>query len=190
MPVERHGLADDIWVCAEASLPTAVTQDRDRMRALGLILFGQERAAEHGRDAEHVEVVATDDVAPDALVSIAVAQAHRREAIDEQPREDVVALTVVFVIQVRLDRIVRAVVLRAINFDQTFRLRDRQRTQEHRINQTEDGRVRANAQSQRQDRQRRKARTLPQTPKAVTNVLPQIVHAKHLQKPRQVTRDR
>src|SRR6266851_1761532 len=55
--VERHILVDDVWVCAEASLPTAVTQNCDRMRAGRLVLFRQEAAAKHGRYAEHIEIV-------------------------------------------------------------------------------------------------------------------------------------
>src|SRR5713226_1295366 len=73
--IERYTLADDVQVCAEASLPAAVTQDCDRVRARRLVLFRQEATAKHRRHAEHIEIISRNNVAPDALVRPAVAQA-------------------------------------------------------------------------------------------------------------------
>ena len=55
-------------------------------------------------------------------------------------------------------------------------LRDRQQLKEDRVNQAEDGRVRADPESQRHYDGTRQPRSLKQHPKAVANVLQQVAH--------------
>jgi hypothetical protein len=174
--VERDLAVDDRRVCAEATLPRGVAQHGDGVRPRSPILFGQEAAAERGAHAEHVEVVARRQVAPDALVVAAAAQAHRREAVGEQPREDLAAVAVVLVVEVRLDRHVRAVVERAEEFVKLTGSLDGQRAQQHRVHETEDRGVGPDAERERHGRNEREARTLPQPARAVSQVLQQLSH--------------
>src|SRR5205085_7500767 len=81
--VKLYLLADDGRVSAEASHPTAVTQDGDGTRERRAVVFRVERAAALRADAEHVEVVARDEVAPDALVVAVAAETHRPETFGE-----------------------------------------------------------------------------------------------------------
>ena len=76
--VKLYFLADDLRIAAEAAFPTAVAEHGDRMRARRLIFLRQKRATECRLHAEDVEVVAGNEIAPDALVFPAVAQCARR----------------------------------------------------------------------------------------------------------------
>src|SRR5439155_15607763 len=63
-----------------------------------------------------------------------------------------------------------------VDADQLVRLRKRQRVQKHAVDDRKQRRVRANAESKRDDRDRREAGALPQHPQAKTHILQQSFH--------------
>ena len=66
-------------------------------------------AAENRFDAQNIEVVSGNEIAPNALVVAVVAQAGNDHSVHEQPGKDVVPIAVIFVIQVRLKGEISAV---------------------------------------------------------------------------------
>src|SRR5262249_54055529 len=102
--VDDYTLAHQARVSAETLLETSVTNDRDRMRARRAIIFRRDKASERRLHAQHLEVIARDQIAPHALIDPLVAQADRRHSISEQPRHDLVAVAQVFVVEIREDR--------------------------------------------------------------------------------------
>jgi hypothetical protein len=91
---------DYIRIGVESSLPEAVAENGDRVRAGGLIFFSRKEATDGGRDAEHVEIIAGDEIAIDALGRAVIAQAERRFSLSDESRKDIVAVTVI-----RIERI-------------------------------------------------------------------------------------
>ena len=77
-----HRFANDRGIGTEAPLPAAVAQDGDRMRVRRRIFLGQKFATEKRFHAEDVEVIAGDEITPDALVVAAVAQAADDDAVN------------------------------------------------------------------------------------------------------------
>jgi hypothetical protein len=68
---------------------------------------------------------------------------------------------------------------RGIKIRQSLRLSIRQRTNQHRINQTEDRRTRADSERKRKHRHHRKRTLPPQRPQTIAKVLSQIVEPRH-----------
>ena len=79
--VERHDAAEDPGIAAEVPLPELVAEHDDGIRIRRAIFFRPERAAERRANAEHVEVVAGDDLAPHAHRVVRRPQAHREHVI-------------------------------------------------------------------------------------------------------------
>src|SRR5262245_9351226 len=102
-PVEQNIFADDRGVAAEAPLPATVTQYDDRMRAGSLVIrFGQ--CPPHRRaNAERVEVISRNKIAPEVFVpsTDAAAQIRRRETKGDKAGEDLVPVAHVTVIRIR-----------------------------------------------------------------------------------------
>src|SRR5687768_17554744 len=96
LAVDRDAATDDVWIAAEASLPQAVSQDRDSWSTL-LVFTGLECSAEERLDAEHVEEVCRHSRRTD--VFRLAASTHQRAAagVRRERFEDVV-LKVVLVI--------------------------------------------------------------------------------------------
>src|SRR5213078_1961742 len=82
--VEALRLAHNLRIAAEAPLPQLVADHGDGMRALPLIFAGKEAAAEHGRNADGVEVVGGNDAAGGALGPIADAECGAGDFADEE----------------------------------------------------------------------------------------------------------
>ena len=82
--VEALRLADDLPIATEAPLPQLVADHGDGMRALPLVFAGKETAAEHGGNADGVEVVGRDDAAGGALGTIADAERGAGDFADEE----------------------------------------------------------------------------------------------------------
>src|SRR5258708_40328116 len=97
--VELHRLAGNIRVASEAPLPATITDDGDRMAVLVEIVFPMEDAASHGANAEHVEVIAANRIAPDeGVIPASAAEADLRDAVGDETRENVVAIPDIAVI--------------------------------------------------------------------------------------------
>src|ERR1700741_3033718 len=98
MIINSQRLADHVFGRSKTLLPAAVTDHRDWMRVRSLIFFRKEIASEKRLHPEGVEIISRDQVSPNALVSVFVAEAHRREPIRHQAREDIVPIAIVLVI--------------------------------------------------------------------------------------------
>ena len=87
------------------------------MRTRRLIFFGNEVASQKWLNAERVEIISGNQISPDAFISVFMTYAHRGKPISHQTREHIVAIAIVFVIKVRLNSVVSAVMESAVNFD-------------------------------------------------------------------------
>ncbi|HJX81502.1 MAG TPA: hypothetical protein VJ248_05690, partial [Candidatus Udaeobacter sp.] len=115
-------------------------------------------AAENRFDAQNIEVVSGNEKAPNALVVAVVAQAGNDNSVNEQPGKDVVSIAVIFVIQVRLEGEISAVVQRAVNLDQPRRFFYRQWAEQDGVNKAKDRGVRPDAERERNDRENGESR--------------------------------
>ncbi len=154
------------------------------MRSRRLVFVGEKSAAENRFDAENIEVVSGHEKTPSALVVAVVAQTGNDNSIHEQPGKDVVSVTVIFVIQVRLKGEISAVMQRAVDFDQPRRFLYRQWPEQDCVNKAKDRGVRADAEPERNDRDNRKSRMFAQLTNTVAHVAEQRFHADWMQYPR------
>ena len=65
--VQPHFAAEHAGIGRVSGAPIIVSQDDHRVRPLGGILLGQERSAERGLNAHHLEVIARDHFSQDEL---------------------------------------------------------------------------------------------------------------------------
>src|SRR5262249_42161205 len=100
MIVEQDLLADQIGIAAKPALPTTVADNRNRMRELCSILVGGKCAPLERVHSEYVEVVAGDQVAPHAFVVAVTTQADRREALDDEPGENIISIPQVDIVRI------------------------------------------------------------------------------------------
>src|SRR5204862_3203175 len=98
----------------------------------------QKCAPEHRLHAENIEVISRDNISPDALAGVVDCETANDNAVNKQTGEDSVPIAVVFIIRIRLERPIRAVMQCAVELDQLRRLFYRERPQQSRIDQTKD----------------------------------------------------
>ena len=123
-----------------------------------LIFLGEKSAAENRFDAQNIEVVSGNEIAPNALIVAVVAQAGNDHSVHEQPGKDIVSIAVIFVIQVRLKGEISAVVQRAVNLNQPRRFLYRQWPEQDGVNKAKDRSVRPDAERERNDRENGESR--------------------------------
>src|SRR5581483_11547645 len=100
--VQPDGSADDARVAAKSLLPLAVPEDGDERRTRRSIFLRGKGAADKRPGAKHLEIVAGDDLAEHLLrLARAARNAERHELVRRQPREHVVLVAVVAVIERR-----------------------------------------------------------------------------------------
>jgi len=176
--VELERPAEHVRRAAEAALPQIVADDRDRGRA-GLVIVGAERAAERRRHAQRVEHVRAQHlgVEPDGLA--AARQNHRQvpEGADASHLRRLFAQ--VGIVQDRqrdgVGKIRRAL---AQDHDPAG-IGERQRTQQHGVDDGEDRRRRADAERQRHDGDGGEAGLATERPRGET----QLSHAASIMPP-------
>ncbi len=150
--IEGERLADRVALAAEVRLPEAVGEDDDG-RSAGLVFVGHERPP-HGRlDAEHREEVPRHHERLDLL---GVAQAGDRVGVADRHREvaeHLLALAQDLVARPGEAGLVDALLGgRGVDLDEPLGLLVRQRLQEDRLDEAEDGGVGADAEGERGDR--------------------------------------
>jgi hypothetical protein len=134
------------------------------------VVLRQERPADRGPDAEHLKVVAGDDLAhrePRAVI-----QVERREhrAVAGDVFEDVVLGAKIEIVRVR-GRAERPEPRGAReHVDQAIGRRDRQRLEQQRVDDREERGVETDADCQRRDGDQREPRALSQPAQRVTDV--------------------
>ena len=148
-PVEDDRLADRARPSAEPALPEAIAQDRDRSsrpaRSGRHVVLMPDRRSDRGVDAEQTEVTAGDEDAGDALGG----SSGRKAPGSGSERQHAVERGGV-VLEVTEEGIRQAELI-AAHHHQPVGLRDRQVPKNERVENAEDGRVRANPERECQD---------------------------------------
>src|SRR5260370_18984306 len=146
------------------------------MRVRRSILFGKKGTADRGCHSEIVKVLPRNDGALNPLWFPSAPEIEGEHMVGDQTREDLIAVSEVKVVEVG-QREGGVVARCAPDLDQFFRpFNAGQRFQEHRLDPSEDGRVGANAQRQRDHDRKREAWPLQERPQAVPNILPEGFH--------------
>ena len=119
MTVNGRPLNCTVWPMTDGSEPKRRSQQPWLRTATGwesgrLIFLRQKRAPERRLHAEHIEVIAGNEITPDALVPAAVAERADDDAIGAEAGEDGVAVAVILVVEIGLEGDVGAVVQRAV----------------------------------------------------------------------------
>ena len=179
--VDVEDAAEHVAVAAETALPEVVREQDGGPLAL-VVVLRQQDAAEQGRRAERLEELAGDPHRRD-LLGIAVPREAQPVGVDDRHlRERLRRLPVVegrrrdrqLVGEADLPGQLR---VRGPDHRQPLGIAERQRRQQHRIDDAEDRRVGADPQRQREDGDDRERRPLEQRPAGEAKVLQQGLHA-------------
>ena len=184
--IDRDASTDGARIPIEQSRPISVADDHDWRAANPLILAAIECPAGLRRHAEDLEVIARDESSARMLRFTARADAHveSRDAPGRnQPGDQRVPLAQITKQRIRKQiRAWRALRQRAdacgvADRDKLLRVSHREVSQNHRIDEREDGRVGADAEGQCQHHDRGKSGIAAQRTKRVTQILTQFFHA-------------
>ena len=171
--VEENRAVDDRGIRSELVDPEHMAED-DHAILASLVLIGKKRAASLRLNAEDLEVAGRDP-RPTKLHRIAAPRERRRAAaLGGHEVEDGVIRLPVEEIQ-RGDAVAVAAGRLLEDTDDPIGIRVRQRLEQDAVNEAEDRGVGADAERQREDRDRCKSRTLRQGSPAVTQVLEQRI---------------
>ena len=179
--VQPHRLADDLRIAGKAALPEVVAENGDRRRAAVAIFIGCEDAAANRPNAEHVPHRRGEPHAFDALGRRAVfrrAQVHREAEIRADRVERSRLLLPRQIVRSRGAVAHRGPIHeRRPQRHQAFGLVIRQVGEQRGVDQAEDGRVRADAQRQRQHRRDGESGPRQQHAGTEHEVLPESRHS-------------
>ena len=142
------------------------------MRARRTVISRVEHAAKGGTHAEHIEIVAADEVAADALRAASPDDRHGGRESREKASEHVVAVAEVRVHRIRECHPIERAALkrsRTIEKHQLRRRVYRQAPQQHLIHQGKDRRVGPHAEAEGEDDDERKAEVLAQAARRVSD---------------------
>ena len=167
--VERHLLIEDAGVAAEAPLPERVAEHGDRLRARLVFVIGEE-AAPQGIDAQRLEQLSRHHAAGQPLGLARARQVVALAAVDADVLEDLVLRPPVLVVRVSDGHLIN-LRARLPQVDEPLGFGVGQRLEQHRIDDAEDGRRRADAERQRQHRDEGEAGVPEQHARAVAQVL-------------------
>ena len=152
--MDQQRPAEHRRVAAEIAAPERVRDHRHARRARPVVL-GQQRPP-HGRgDAEDLEVIAGDDLAQRHARPVAGLDRRNRRAVAEHAGEDGVPRAEVEEVGIGVGGVGVAVAALGVDVHQAVGAFDRQRPEEQRINDGEEGRIEADTDPQREDGDRR-----------------------------------
>jgi hypothetical protein len=149
-------LADRIRVAGETAFPKFVTEDDDRVGAVSIFL-GSEIAPERRLNAQQLKEIERNARADKPLRFIRPGQVESLADVGRDMLEDLVLGSPLEEIRGRARRLGKSR-LDAEDADDLFRLRIRQRPKQNRVDHTEDRGVRADGESQSEDRDECKGR--------------------------------
>jgi hypothetical protein len=170
--VHRDHPSDGGRIGAEPAAPEAVAQDGG-LPAGGRVFGGGEVAPDRRRDAEHPEEVPRHAHPADPF-RLAVGHQRRTPRADERHVVERVAAVAPVEERQVADVAGRSGRPPLADGDEAIGIRIRQRTEQHGIEDAEDRRVRADAEGERHERDRREAGRAPQQPRGVANVPPEV----------------
>ncbi len=172
--IECDGLADPIPGTAKAALPERIA-DHGHGRAADSVFLGKKCAADNWRDTQEREKPGSDVPAFESLRLAAAGEREICEAGGFHRFEGAALVAPVFIVLVRGgDRGEHGVA-----FDDQHDVRGiaiGERAKQHAVDDSKDRSVRANAESERQHRDNRKARILQQHPEAVFQIVQEAIH--------------
>ncbi len=168
--VDQNVVAQDPGVSSESRKPRAVAQDRDGVAARKNVVLGRENAPERRLDAQHLEVVSADEVAPHPLGESVVAHAQGRETVRNQPGERVAPVTVVLVVGVG-ERGKHLPALVVLERDEIFGRRHGKRLEERLVQEREHRGVGSDPEGERKEADGGEAGPLPERSKTEAHVL-------------------
>jgi hypothetical protein len=159
-------VADHARVASEPIDPIVVSEHDDGVPAIDLIVFLRaENAAESRLDAEHREEVSRDHFGVDALGLVVDTDGCGHEPPAQHLLQRLRLLLEVLIERIRMHprpHVAPVVVAFLVEHDQLVGLLDRQLSQQHLVDERENGRVGADAKSQGQDRHQREQRAAAQ----------------------------
>jgi hypothetical protein len=162
--------SDDGGIAAEPALPEPVAEDHHALIPGPGLRFG-EAAPERGMESEHPEQIRGSRDAADLFRAVWSDQIQGR-GLDERERLERSRAGAPLDEAHRMDRQRRGgLQLMLVQRDDSFRTRVWKRPKEHGVDEREDCRVRADADRERQDRDRRKAGALAKRTKGVDRIL-------------------
>src|SRR5262249_44674084 len=149
--VERDGLVQNAGIAAETPLPQAVAQNDDFILAW-LFLFRGEASPARGIHAHQLEEVGRHSDGANFFGFALASEVYTQAPNPGHPLKSFILIAPVLKIRVGRDVITDSLPT-VVHPDhcQLFRLRIRQRAQQHTVDDAEDRRVRANAQAERDD---------------------------------------
>jgi hypothetical protein len=160
MIVERQALPNNASIAAEAPLPQAMTE-HDYALGVGAVFLLRKDAPQRRRDAEQREQAGRNTYALDPLRLATPGQAQARAPEGGDLREDSILIAPVNEIRRRYVVVREAELRRSLPHHHEFvRILIRQRPQQRRVRHAKDGRVRADAERQRNHRNQCEARVL------------------------------
>ena len=176
MLVQIDRLADDVRPSAKMCVPQTVADDGDGCAARAQVFFRRERPPHGGAHAEHVEIVGRREHAPHPLGFSIARQAHRRHVDGRESDETLLTAPQRLQIRIRERKWIRGVAAERERHDVVRAGQARHRVQERRVDPAEDCRVRADAERQGQDDDRRIARRLGDHAQRKAQVVPERCH--------------
>ena len=171
--VDRHRAAEDARVAAEPAHPVGVTEDHDAVGRRAAFIARLYHAPDDRPDAQNVEVVARY-LLPGDRIGLAVDQhSHRRCRVDLEGTRDRLRVD----LQMFVERVRGTLGCPAVppvqHLEECRRIANGKRAQHQRIENTEDGRVRADPEREGQHRSGGEGRSPPEAPDAVPKILSQ-----------------
>ncbi len=162
---------------SEATCPQGMADDRDiAVAAAGVPIVGRRQHPPVGRvNAENVEVTAGGELPPQLLLH--AVDRHFEPAGIEAGDAGQVTVVIVenFVARVRRAAAAPGLAAGVVDEEELLRVRDSQGSQKYRVDQAEDGGVRADAESQREDGDDGEGRRAAQQPQCIAEVGAKLV---------------
>ena len=178
LAVERDRFADDRFVVLKVLLPERVTQDHSQSvrTAARFFLIAPENAAEHWTHTENIKKFARDLLRPKTLRRPIARQSQTFPSMNRDFFEAFVLRTEIEKIRITdgIESLRLHASIERAKGDQSLRLRKWERLEQNRVNDAEDGGVRANADREREDRDDSETRFFEELAESETNVLHDI----------------
>src|SRR6266581_1333843 len=181
--VHKNRLIQHSGIPAKMPLAIGVAQDQDRMSALHIVIGWRQHSSQDRPHAQHIEIIPSDQFARSPLRLPMTRNAccklkSRQHSIENRRvlRQPLVQRIGKNLRIVSITPNMSAFRSGRLQNDQLPGIPDRKPPQQHLIEQGKDRRVRADAQRQRQNGNKRKAGILPKHPQAVAHVLQERVH--------------
>ena len=179
LAVELNVAADDARIAVEARPPEPFAHDNGV--GATIVVFLRERPADDRLHPEHVEKARHDPLPRDRL-GRAVFAVHDHAADTRDEASNLVERAIAFHPVEQVERrhpAPRGSLLLFPQHDQPIGRRKRQRPQQRRVHQREDGAVGSNPEGQRDDRHGGKARRAPELSQSKLHVIPELVEPLH-----------